>query len=102
MTDLALSYVQVGRTAREWDEQHVDLTGASVQVAEATLAGFSPRVRLAALLFRFRWAEHVGVLGQESEVRADGLRDALREYVDSDQSSLMSSALVLKLLEEVR
>lgn len=102
MTDLALSYVQVGRTAREWDEQHVDLAGASAQVAEATLGGFTPRVRLAALLFRGRWAGHVDALGQQSEVRADGLRDALRDYLDSDQASFASSALVLRLLQEER
>ncbi|WP_148613540.1 hypothetical protein [Nocardioides rubriscoriae] len=102
MTELAVSYEQVGRAARAWDEQHVDLVAASTQVADAPPLGFSPRVAVVALLFRLRWAEHLSDLGEESEVRADGLRDALRDYLDSDETSVVASWLLQGLLEEHR
>lgn len=102
MNDIDVTYGEVGRTARDWDEQHVRLAGAADQVGGAPLGGFTPRVAELASLFCSCWAGHLGEAGQEAEVRADGLRDALREYVDSDASSFVGTLPLVGLLRELR
>lgn len=102
MSDLALQYAEVGQVARGWDEQHHRLAAAAGQVGDAPLAGLTATVRPAAMVFCVRWAEHVGDLAARAEVRADGLRDALREFVASDASSVFEAARLHHLLTEVR
>lgn len=102
MTALVVQYGVVGQVARDWDEHHHRLVAAAAQVAEAPVAGLTGPVVGMAMLFRVRWAEHLGDLGDQAEVRADGLRDALRDFVRSDECSAVDSARLQALLAEQR
>ncbi len=77
--------LSVGRASRAWDEQHLDVTAAADQVREAPTGGFTRSVSGTAARFTAAWERHVDALASESEIRADGLRAALRDYVGSDQ-----------------
>jgi hypothetical protein len=102
VTALLVQYTAVGQVARRWDEQHQHLLAASEQVADAPLGGLTAPVVGPAMMFRYRWTEHVHDLARQAEVRADGLRDALRDFVHADESSVTTSAHLLALLTEQR
>ncbi|MFB9313061.1 hypothetical protein [Nocardioides plantarum] len=102
MTGLLVQYTAVGQVARDWDEQHHRLLAAAEQVAAAPLAGLTAPVVGMAMMFRYRWTEHVRDLAARAEGRADGLRDTLRDFVHSDESSALTSARLRGLLTELR
>ena len=102
MSVLALEHAAGGLAAREWDEQHVFLAAAAGQVGGLPVGCFTPRVAPVAAMFCQRWSEHLDASGREAEVRADGLRDALREVLDADALAGFGSLLLRGLLEERR
>ncbi|MCW2814124.1 MAG: hypothetical protein JWN84_1579 [Nocardioides sp.] len=103
MSDVVVQHAEVGAVARAWDEQQVRLTAAAHQVgAVGESTGFTPRVAPLAGVFCARWSEHVADLGRAAEVRADGLRDSLRDFLDSDASSALGAVRLLGLTEEHR
>lgn len=79
--------VSVGRAAQAWDEQHLDLQAAGKQVAGAGSGGFTSAVSGTAARFLAAWERHVTALGDTSEVRADGLRVAVTDYLATDQAA---------------
>lgn len=101
-TLLVLQHRDVGRVAAKWDEHHHRLAGAAAQVAEAPVGGLTPGVVGAAMMFRFRWAEHVGDLGRDCEGRADGLRDVVRDFLASDEAAALDAMTLEHLLTEQR
>lgn len=103
MNDVVLQHAEVGSVARAWDEQQARLAGAARQLAAlGEGSGFTPRVAPLAGVFCARWAAHVDDLGRAAEVRADGLRDSLRDFLDSDASSALAAARLSGLTEELR
>lgn len=99
---LVVHHAALGSAARDWDEQHVRLAGAAAQVADLPASCFTPRVAPVAALFCQRWSAHLEATGQETEVRADGLRDALREVVGADEAVGLGALLLQRALTEVR
>ena len=76
--------VSVGRAAQAWDEQHLDLSAASRQVAAAPTGGFTGAVSGAAARFATAWGRHTADLAEDAETRADSLRRAISDYLATD------------------
>ncbi len=72
----------VGVTSRGWDEQHLDVLAASRQIGGASTSGFTPSVSAVASRFTTSWERFTDALGGDCEARADGLRAAIRDYVE--------------------
>ncbi len=88
MTDsLVVDPFAIGRVARAWDEQHLDLQAASRQIGAAPLSGFTPTVAGAALRFVAAWQQHTAELAEGCEARADGLRTALDQLLTADRGA---------------
>jgi hypothetical protein len=102
MTDILVPGAAVGAASRVWDEEAIDLAAGAGQVADCLVAGFTPEVQDAAARFRAAWRDHLDRLAVGAEHRADGLRDALREMVGTDELTGMAFLLVGRYLEEVR
>lgn len=102
MSDLDVQYDAVGRVARDWDEERHHLGAAAAQLADADLGVLRPAVAEAALVLRSAWAPALDRLRADAEQRADGLRDCLRDYLASDERSMLSSLLLTGLLQEQR
>lgn len=79
--------VSVGRAARAWDEQHLDLAAAGRQLAAASSAGFTAGVAGAASRFASTWRRHTEALAAQAEASADGLRRVMADYVSTDRST---------------
>ena len=94
--------VSVGRAARAWDEQHLDLQAAAGQVAGAGSAGFTAAVSGPAARFLAAWERHVRELGTTSEARADALRVTLADYVATDQLAFEELRSLTPYLAEER
>ncbi|GAA1791545.1 hypothetical protein GCM10009795_041540 [Nocardioides hankookensis] len=92
----------MGRTARSWDEQHLDLEAAAGQLGAAPTGGFTTGVAGAAARFASTWQRHVSELGETAETRADGLRTSATDYLQTD-TAVASDQLLLGLqVKEVR
>jgi hypothetical protein len=76
--------VSVGRASRAWDRHQVDLASAADLVAGAATDGFSSAVAGAASRFTRDWERITDALGAHAEERADGLRDTIRTYLDTE------------------
>lgn len=94
--------VSVGVASRAWDEQHLDLQAASGQIGGAATSGFTSNVSGAAGRFTSAWERFTRDLGEDCETRADGLRTAISEYVESDEASFASITMLGGYLTEVR
>lgn len=78
--------LSVGRAARGWDEQHLDLTAAADQVGSAPTSGFTSGVAGSASRFASTWQRHTAALADEAEGHADGLRSTIADFLRTDQS----------------
>lgn len=78
--------VSVGVASRAWDQQSLELGAAAEQVRGAPTRGFTSAVAGEAARFVAAWQRHLTALAQESETRADGLREALADYLRSDDA----------------
>ncbi|MDF9716876.1 hypothetical protein INN71_17500 [Nocardioides sp. ChNu-153] len=103
-----VAYVEVAGRSREWDQQAVDLRAAGGQVGgvSGATAAFTPAVRGAVSGFCTAWTRHVEELAAGAEERADGMRGAIRDYLETDEASgsvFDPAALLLRgALEERR
>ena len=94
--------LSVGRTARSWDEQHLDVAAAAAQLGAAPTGGFTDAVAGAAARFASTWQRHVAALADRAESRADGLRSALEDYLRTDEAVAHDQFALLAFLPEVR
>lgn len=92
----------VGRAARAWDEQHLDLVAAAAQIEGAPTDGFTGGVSGAAIRFTAAWARHATGLGDRAEQRADGLRSALADFLATDAAVGLDVTLLRSYLGERR
>lgn len=93
---------RVGRAARAWDEQHLDLVAAAAQVGGAPTGGFTPGVTGAAARFTAAWSRHASALGDRAEERADGLRAVLADFLATDAAAGLDLTLLRSCLGEQR
>jgi len=94
--------LSVGRTARSWDEQHLDVAAAAAQLGAAPTGGFTDAVAGAAARFASTWQRHVAALADLAESRADGLRSALEDDLRTDEAVAHDQFALLTFLPEVR
>ena len=94
--------LSVGRTARSWDEQHLEVAAAAARLGAAPTSGFTDAVAGAAARFASAWQRHVAALADRAESRADGLRSALEDYLGTDQAVAQDQLALLSFLPEVR
>lgn len=92
----------VGRTARAWDDQHLDVAAAAEQIAGAPTGGFTSAVSGAAARFAIQWERHTGELAADAEARADGLRAAIADYLTTDDAVSAGVLGLQSYLTEVR
>ena len=92
----------VGRVARAWDEQHLDLAAAGQQVGGASGRGFSPAVSGAATRFATTWARATVDLGDRCEAEADSMRTSVRVALDADGTSAAGLGDVLDAIAVLR
>lgn len=78
---------EVGVRAGQWDQQNVDVTSAGQVLADADAAGFSSPVKSAATAFTTAWHGHLNGLAADAEGFADGLRDVIQAWFDSDATA---------------
>ena len=94
--------LSVGRTARSWDEQHLDVAAAAARLGAAPTSGFTDAVAGAAARFASTWQRHVAALADRAESHADGLRNALEDYLRTDEAVAHDQFALLTFLPEVR
>jgi hypothetical protein len=94
--------VSVGVASRAWDEQHLDLAAASRQIDRAGTGGFTAAVSGTASRFTGAWTRHADGLATDCEVRADGLRAAIADYVATDDLSFHDLVALGGYLTEAR
>lgn len=92
----------VGRVARSWDEQHLDLAAAAGQIDAAPVEGFTEAVAGAAARFASTWRQHTTALAGRAEATADGLRRALGDYLATDAAVGRDQLALQGLLPELR
>jgi hypothetical protein len=92
----------VGRVARSWDEQHLDLAAAAGQIGAAPAHGFTEAVAGAAARFASTWQRHTTALAGLAEAAADGLRDTLEDCLRTDEAVARDQLTLQGLLPELR
>lgn len=92
----------VGVAARAWDEQHLDLSAATDQIADAPTGGFTPLVAPSARRFVGHWERHTTGLALASERCADGLRESIRDFLRTDGAVGDQLQLLARYLVERR
>ena len=94
--------ISVGRVSRAWDERALDVSAAVGQIGSAPTAGFTAAVAGAAARFTSAWERHLTGLAGESEVRADGLRAVIADYLATDQAAGTELLVLTSYLREQR
>jgi hypothetical protein len=94
--------LSVGRVARSWDEQHLDVAAAARQIGTAPVHGFTDAVAGAAARFVSTWERHTAALAGRSEATADGLRATLEDYLRTDEAVARDQLALRGLLPERR
>jgi hypothetical protein len=92
----------VGRAARSWDEQHLDVSAAADQVGGAPTGGFSGAVSGTAARFATTWQRHAGDLAARAEAEADSLRSSIADYLRTDDAVAGDHLALGAYLAEVR
>ncbi len=96
----------VGRAARRWDEQHLDLHAAARQLGAAldgaVDGGLTPSVARVARRFVRAWEGHVEQVAQQCETHADGLRLVLADWLETDAAATLPTMLLRQYLTEQR
>jgi hypothetical protein len=94
--------LSVGRVARSWDEQHLDVGAAARQLGAAPTGGFTEALAGASARFASTWQRHVAALADQAEARADGLRSALADYLRTDEAVAQDQIALRGFLHEIR
>ena len=94
--------LSVGRAARSWDEQHLDVAAAGRQIGSAPVHGFTDTVGGAAARFAASWQRHAAALAGQAEATADGLRVALADYLRTDEAVGQDQLALRSFLHELR
>lgn len=94
--------LSVGRAARSWDEQHLDVAAAARQIGSAPTSGFTAGVAAAAIRFVGNWQWRTAELADRAESRADALRAAIADYLRTDQAAGAEHVLLQNRLPEFR
>jgi hypothetical protein len=94
--------LSVGRAARSWDEQHLDVAAAAGQLGAAPVQGFTAAVGGAAARFAASWQRHAAALAERAEATADGLRGALADYLRTDEAVGQDQLRLRAFLSEIR
>lgn len=92
----------VGRAARSWDEQHLDVAAAAHQVGDAAAGGFTSGVAGAASRFATTWRRHTEQLAHDAEAQADGLRTVLADLLATDKGVAHAVIALQGYVVEVR
>lgn len=92
----------VGRAARSWDEQHLDVIAAADQVGGAPTGGFSGAVSGTAARFATTWQRHALDLAARAEAEADSLRSSIADYLRTDAAVAGDHLALGAYLAEVR
>jgi hypothetical protein len=94
--------VAVGVASRAWDEQQGDLAAASRQIDSVRTSAFSPAVAEQAARFTDAWTRLASDLGADCETRAEGLRAAIADYLETDDLTFHQVAALARYLTELR
>lgn len=100
--EMVMSPDAVGRVARGWDEQHVDLRAAGGQIAHAPTSGFTPLVGACTADFLRAWSEHTALAAELSEQQADSLRAVIGAWIRADEHVGANAFVLQAALEELR
>ena len=92
----------VGLATRAWDEQHVDCSAAAGQVGGAPTNGFTEGVAGSASRFAAPWQRHTRGLADQAEARSDGLREAIADFLATDDAVGFHVAGLRAFLQEQR
>lgn len=99
---MELDPFEIGRVARAWDEQHLELAAAGHQIGSATSRGFTPAVAACAARFATAWGRAAEAMGETCEVRADSMRTAVRLALEADGGADADLTGVLSAIAERR
>jgi hypothetical protein len=94
--------LSVGRAARSWDEQHLDVAAAAGQIGAAPVHGFPDAVAGAAARFVATWQRHAAALAARAEATADGLRVTLADHLRTDEAVGQDQLVLRGFLHEIR
>jgi hypothetical protein len=92
----------VGQASRRWDDEHLDLQSAADGIGDAPTGGFTANVTGTAARFTSAWQRFAADTGTECELRADALREAIRDYLTTDDAAFEDVVALGGFLEEVR
>ena len=91
----------VGRAARSWDEQHLEVAAAAAQIGSAPTSGFTAGVGATATGFVGAWRRNTAELSDRAGARADDLRRAMADYLRTDRAVGAEHLLLLDRIPEV-
>lgn len=94
--------VSVGRAARSWDEQALDVAAAAGQIGSASPDGFTAAVAGAASRFAAAWERHATGVAEEAEAHADTLREVIADYLATDRAAGAELLVLASYLREQR
>ena len=97
-----LDPVEIGRVARAWDEQHLELAAAGHQIGGAAATGFSVPVAGVARRFATDWGRATAAMGETCEARADSMRLSVRLAVGADNEAADGLSSILAAVAERR
>lgn len=99
---MELDPVEIGRVARAWDEQHLELSAAGHQIGSAASGGFTAAVAPSAARFAIGWGRTAEAIGQTCETRADSMRTAVRVALEADGDARADLDKILGAIAERR
>jgi len=99
---MELDPAEIGRVARAWDEQHLEVTAAGHQIGGASSRGFTSSVSGTAARFAAGWGRSAEALGEACENRADSMRTSVRLALEADGAARADLDAVLSTLAERR
>jgi hypothetical protein len=94
--------VTVGEASRRWDDEHLDLQSAADGISGAPTGGFTANLTGTAARFTSTWQRFAADAGTECEQRADALREAIRDYLATDDAAFDDIVALAGFLEERR
>ena len=92
----------VGEASRRWDDEHLDLQSAAEGIAGAPTGGFTANLTGTAARFTSTWQRFAADTGTECEMRADALRAAIRDFLNTDDAAFDDFVALGGFLEERR
>lgn len=99
---MELDPFEIGRVARAWDQQHLELSAAGHQIGGATSRGFTTSVAATAARFASTWGRAAEEMGETCEGRADSMRAAVRLALEADGEARTDLTAFLSAIAERR